>query len=122
MLKQCTALLLLVAFMAASFSKAVIIADFYANQDQIAKTLCVNKGNPGMHCCGRCQLRKRLSHEANQDQNNPERRIDDKEVLFVEDASTGIPAPDRLMVSVPFGELQGQPAVDQPANIDHPPA
>ena len=88
MLKQCTALFLLLAFMASSFSKAVIIADFYANQDQIARTSCENKGNPLMHCCGRCQLRKRLAREANQDQNNPERRVDNKEVLFVEEAST----------------------------------
>ncbi len=30
--------------MASTFSKAVIVADFYANQDYIAKNLCENRG------------------------------------------------------------------------------
>jgi hypothetical protein len=122
MLKQCTAILLLLAFMASTFSKAVIVADFYANQDYIAKNLCENRGNPMLHCCGRCKLKKRLAREDNQDQNNPERRAENKEVLFVEGAALSLKAPFLLSVAVPYGAFVGHGPVDQPARIDHPPA
>ena len=122
MLKQCTAILLLLAFGASTFSKAVIVADFYANQDYIAKNLCENRGNPMLHCCGRCKLRKRLAREDNQDQNNPERRAENKEVLFVEGEAVALKAPFVLSVVVPYGAFVGHGPVDQPSTIDHPPA
>ena len=122
MLRQCTALFLLLAFMASSFSKAVIVADFYANQDTIAKNLCENKGNPKMHCCGRCQLRKRLAKDANQEQNNPERRLDNKDSLFVSNNTTGLNVPLLSETTLPYGALIAGLPVDRYAIIDHPPA
>jgi hypothetical protein len=122
MLKQCTAILLLLAFAASTFRKAVIVADFYANQDYIAKNLCENRGNPLLHCCGRCKLKKRLAREDNQDQNNPERRAENKEVLFVEGAEVSLNTPFVLSVLVPYGAFVGHAPIDQPDNIDHPPA
>src|SRR5579872_6349912 len=89
MLRHCTAILLLLAFAASSFSKAVIVVNFYANQDYIAKNLCENRDKPMMHCCGRCQLRKRLNREADRDKNNAEQRTDNKqEVLYHEEFTT----------------------------------
>jgi len=122
MLRQCTAFFLLLAFLASTFSKAVIVADFYANQDYIAKTLCENKGNPAMHCCGRCQLKKRLAKDANQDQNNPERRAENKEVLFMESAAAWLKTPHITEISVPYGVLPDLSPIDRPSTIDHPPA
>ena len=122
MVRQCTALFLLLAFLASSFSKAVIVADFYANQESIAKNLCENRGNPNMHCCGRCQLRKRLAKDANGDQNNPERRADNKETLFVSDDSIGLSSPFVAGVTLPYGAFNGHDPVDRAAGIDHPPA
>ena len=108
--------------MASSFSKAVIVADFYANQDYIAKNLCENRGNPKMHCCGRCMLRKRLKQDANQEQNNPERRADNKEVLFVEGEMAKLVAPVVPETLLPYGILIAGGPVDRCAIIDHPPA
>jgi len=122
MFRQCTAFILLLAFMASSFSKAVIIADFYANQDYIAKNLCENRGNVKMHCCGRCMLRKRLARDANQEQNNPERRVDNKEVLFVEGEMAELVAPVVPETLLPYGTLIARAPVDRYADIDHPPA
>ncbi|HEX3934291.1 MAG TPA: hypothetical protein VHW43_06400 [Puia sp.] len=122
MVRQCTALFLLLAFMASSFSKAVIVADFYANQDYIAKNLCENRGNLKMHCCGRCQLRKRLAKDANQEQNNPERRPDNKDVLFVSDKAVRLATPTISETTLPYGALVVLGPVDQYAPIDHPPA
>jgi hypothetical protein len=122
MLRQCTAFILLLAFVASTFSKAVIVADFYANQDYIAKNLCENRANPNMHCCGRCMLRKRLNKDANQEQNNPERRVDNKETLFVERDMAALGAPTLAETTLPYGTLVEGAPVDRLAIIDHPPA
>ena len=122
MLRQCIAFILLLAFMASTFSKAVIVADFYANQDYIAKNLCENRGNPKMHCCGRCLLRKRLNKDANQEQNNPERRVDNKEVLFVEENFAKLNAPLFSESTLLYGALVVTIPADRFATIDHPPA
>jgi hypothetical protein len=122
MLKQCIAFILLLAFMASTFSRAVIVADFYANQDYIAKNLCENRGNPNMHCCGRCILRKRLKKDANQEQNNPERRAGNKETLFVEGDMAKLNPPVLSETTLPYGALIAGAPVDRIATIDHPPA
>lgn len=122
MFRQCTALFLLLAFIASTFSKAVIVADFYVNQDYIAKNLCENRGNPLMHCCGRCQLHKRLNKDANQEQNNPERRADNKEVIFFEESAADLMAPIVSETFLPYGRMIVPGPVDQYAVIEHPPA
>ncbi len=122
MLKQCTAFFLLLAFLASSFSKAVIVADFYANQDYIARTLCENRADTIIDCGGRCVLRKRLAREDKQDQNNPERRAENKEVLFVEEAASGLTAPVRSEENIAYQRFSAHGPIDQPATIDHPPA
>lgn len=76
MFKQFTATVFLIAFSAQIFSKAVIVVNFYANQAYIAKTLCINKANPKMRCCGRCQLSKRLKQEDNKDSQDPNRKME----------------------------------------------
>ena len=121
MLRNGIVLLLLLAFIASTFSKAVIVVDFYANQDYIAKNLCENRDKPMMHCCGRCLLRKRLAHEENQDKNNPERE-NNKEVLFLEDVAPALPAPVLSFTRLPYTPLVARGPVDQTADIFHPPA
>jgi hypothetical protein len=123
MLRQCTTILLLLAFAASTFSKAVIVVDFYANQDYIAKNLCENRDRPIMHCCGRCHLRKRLNREADQDKNNPERRAENKqEVLFLDETATMLKAPVLGSVTLPYSPFVGGQPVDRAAGIFHPPA
>lgn len=123
MLQKCTALFLLLAFLAATFSKAVIVVDFYANQDYIARNLCENRDKPMMHCCGRCLLRKRLAHEDNQDKNNPERRAENNnEVLFLEDVSPAMTAPVVCLTQIPYSPYCAEAPVDQAVDIFHPPA
>lgn len=122
MLRQCTALFLLAAFMASTFSRAIIVADFYANQDYIARTLCVNRNNPAMHCAGRCQLCKRLNNDTRQDQNNPERRAEIKEVLFLGSSAFLLKAPHLTEINLPYGAAADRDPVDRATAIDHPPA
>ncbi len=46
-----------------NFSSLIIEADFFINQDYIAKNLCVNRDKPMMHCNGKCYLAKKLKEE-----------------------------------------------------------
>jgi hypothetical protein len=60
-----------------------IMFEFYLNQSYIAKNLCINRNNPQMHCNGHCQMKKKLSEEDKQNQENPERRVENKSEQFV---------------------------------------
>jgi hypothetical protein len=123
MLRQLTALFMLLAFAASTFSKAVIVVDFYANQDYIAKNLCENRGNPMLHCCGRCKLHKRLAREADQDKDNPERKAENKqEVLFPVDIAQLTSSPVRVCIVRPYGLIPVATPVDRSPDIFHPPA
>jgi hypothetical protein len=54
------------------FSKTIIYTAFLINQDYIAKNLCENRNAPEKKCCGKCQLEKRMTSEAqNQDAQLP---------------------------------------------------
>ena len=68
----------LLALLLSIFSKAIIVADFYVNQDYIAKNLCLNRKNTAISCAGKCQLNRRLKQE-NKDNGSPERRSDSKD-------------------------------------------
>ena len=41
----------------------VIVAQYYAQKDYIAKNLCENRDKPMMHCDGKCCLKKKLAAE-----------------------------------------------------------
>lgn len=43
-----------------TFQMGVVEANFFINQHEIAENLCENKGDPGLHCNGHCQLKKEL--------------------------------------------------------------
>jgi hypothetical protein len=120
--KQYTACLLLLSVLLQTFSKAVIYVDFYANQDYIARTLCENRDKPMLHCCGRCQLRKRLARQDNQDKDNPEKK--DNEIhytLFYKAVATlelsCLPADPLRHISIPY-DIR---LVRRSSDIFHPP-
>jgi hypothetical protein len=122
MLKQCTAFVLLLAFMTTTFSKAFIVVDFYANREYIARNLCENRDKPLMHCGGRCQLCKRLNREADQDKNNPEQRPENKqEVLFFGESNTVLGEPAIGFVDLPYSYFTDKDPVDRGYGIFHPP-
>ena len=81
MWKQLTAAILLLAFMTSCFCRAAIVLDYYTSAAAFAKN-CENKARPQMHCNGKCQMMKKLKQEEKKDENNPERKIENKnEVL-----------------------------------------
>ncbi len=77
MLKQIIAFLFLSAFVLQTFSKAFIMADYFVNTQAYAKN-CENKAKPKMHCNGKCQMMKKLKQEEKKDEQNPERKMENK--------------------------------------------
>ena len=76
------AVFFLVSFLIQIFSTNLLVVNFYANQKNIASTLCVNKNKPEMKCCGKCQLTKKLKQEENKDKQNPGRKLENKEEVI----------------------------------------
>jgi hypothetical protein len=66
-----------VAFLLSTFSKGLILVDYYTNPGRFAKS-CENKARPKMHCNGKCQVMKKMSQEENKDkQNNTKKQNED---------------------------------------------
>jgi len=62
-MKPIAAIILMLLFSAQTFSKWMWVLDYQLNKDYIAKTLCINKEKPKLHCNGKCQLAKKLAAE-----------------------------------------------------------
>lgn len=60
MLKKLISICLIFVVMLQSFSRLWIIVSFKANQEYIAKVLCINRDKPEMHCNGNCILMQRM--------------------------------------------------------------
>lgn len=75
--RHITAIILFAAFLAQTFSKSFVIADYYTNTSKYARN-CENKARPKMHCNGKCQMMKKLQQEEKKDQQNPERKSENK--------------------------------------------
>lgn len=122
MWKQITAAIFLVAFLAQTFNKAVIVIDFYSNQKYIAENLCINKDKPQMHCCGKCQLCKRLKQEDNKDKQNPERRNENKnEVLSSRSFFATCNFSRILIADLKYTSYRNDKTVDRSIPVFHPP-
>ncbi len=60
MFRRVTALFLVAAMLMTSFTRFFIYAGFELNQEYIAKTLCVNRDKPELHCNGKCYLSNKI--------------------------------------------------------------
>lgn len=77
MFKRGFAILILAALTAQSFSQLGILAYYQLNKSYIARTLCVNRDKPMMHCNGKCYLAKQLrENEKREHPGNVEARAD----------------------------------------------
>jgi hypothetical protein len=81
-LKKILALVLLLAFTAQCFNNTFIVLSFYFNQKYIASELCENRHRPMLHCNGKCLLAKKIKQEENKDQQNPERKLENKNEII----------------------------------------
>ncbi len=120
--KQVIASIFLLAFAMQMFSKAVIVCSFYANQDYIAKNLCENRTKPKSCCAGKCQLRKKLNKDTNEDKQSNERKSSkESEVLSSKSFFLDISIPDFKEQSNSYASFLDGNAIDRSYSIFHPP-
>ena len=62
-LKKLIAIFALFGILLQTISQVVIVAEYYANKEYIAKNLCENRDKPKLHCDGKCCLKKKLAKE-----------------------------------------------------------
>jgi hypothetical protein len=119
---QLVVTVVLFAMMLQCFSKMIVVADFYANRDYIARNLCINRFNTAVHCEGRCQLDKRILQEEKSSGDKEVRQEKFNEVLSSRSYFATAEAPvvavfDRVYAVAPVSH-----PIDRPLSIFHPPA
>ena len=77
-LKQIIAVFFIVPFLLQTFSRLLIIADYYVNTSRFAVN-CENKDKPMLHCNGKCQMMKQLNKAEKSEQKNPERKLENRD-------------------------------------------
>jgi hypothetical protein len=63
-LNKIVAILALLGIFLQTFSQVVIVGEYFAQKDYIARNLCENRDKPQMHCNGKCCLKKKLAKDA----------------------------------------------------------
>ena len=120
--KRTSALLLILAFLAQSFSRYLIVADYYLNTSAYLEN-CINKDKPELRCNGRCQLCKKLHQENPTDKQGPERRSgEDRNDPISSPAHNNFPLeqPGTALQTYYPDAPEGQP-VAMPRTLFHPP-
>ena len=120
-MKKIIAAILLIAFATQTFAKELVILDYYANTTSFEKD-CINKDKPMMHCCGKCQLRKKLQQQEKNDKQNQEQRGNNKnEVLSSKSFFAKIPLARRQEFCINYQELSFSKEIKMPRSFFHPP-
>ncbi|MBL0182143.1 MAG: hypothetical protein IPP96_07565 [Chitinophagaceae bacterium] len=120
MFKRITAILLLLAFSAQTFSSPFVMLDYYVNTAAYAKN-CINKARPKMHCNGKCQMMKKLQEEEKKEQQNNEQRSEVKiQVLSSHSSFCSIP-PVKFITLRKINSERKYPLSDISYSFFHPP-
>ena len=83
MLKRLTVWLLMFAVLSTNFSTVFVYAGFKANQAYIARTLCVNRNQPWLHCNGKCYFMRKIKQaEENEKKQETKDNLSRLEVSF----------------------------------------
>ncbi|MCC7524952.1 MAG: hypothetical protein IT250_09025 [Chitinophagaceae bacterium] len=122
MLKQCSAAILLLSFMAQVLSSPFIVFDYYINTATYA-TNCINKTKPELHCNGKCQMAKELKQVEDQEQQNPAGEHDYKAPVFLFSKSwfTIVPEGWNTAFESKYAEFQDAGTIDISTPFFHPP-
>lgn len=120
MFKKIAASLLLLCFMAQTFSRAAIVGSYYVNTASYAKN-CINKAKPKLHCNGRCQMMKKLKQEEKKDAQNPERRNNGSDEVLSSKSHFASVHSITIISSVQYFDQQPSFTIDRAHDIFHPP-
>ncbi|MCX6204916.1 MAG: hypothetical protein NTZ19_01520 [Bacteroidetes bacterium] len=112
---------LIIAFFAQTFSKGLIVANYYTNTEAYAKN-CINKAKPKMHCNGKCQMMKKLKQEENKDGQNSDRKNEVKTDLLFFDQIKQQFTYQLSLNQIQFPIVQYKLTQDIAADFFHPPS
>lgn len=123
MLKQITAAVLFLAFFAGSFSKSLIVADYFVNTSSYAKD-CINKARPKMHCNGKCQMMMKLKAEEKKESENTEKKSNlQNEVISSKSFFTNtIGFTEQVLYTTTTSIFNDNNTVSMPRAFFHPPS
>lgn len=121
MFKQFTAILLLFAISVQTFHKAIIVIEFYRNQEYIAKNLCENRFRPQLHCDGHCLLAKKLQQAEKKEQHNPDLKGENKQEVVSSKSFYPVIATATIEPVTPHYAFNKGKPVDFAEDFFHPP-
>lgn len=113
-------IVLLIALFIQSFTRVLIISDYYVNTENYAIN-CENKAIVEMHCNGQCQLMKKLDKEETKDQSNPQRNIENNNKYFLSQEQIYIAFVTQVTDDQDFSILPDRKTIDRPHSIFRPP-
>ena len=73
-----TAAFLLFSVVLQVFGQGLLVVQFYANRNYVARNLCINRSRPKLKCDGLCQLSKKLKEDSRKEESNPGGRYEGK--------------------------------------------
>jgi len=111
---------LLIALFIQSFTRILIISDYYVNTESYAIN-CENKAMIEMHCNGQCQLMKKLDKEDQKDQSNPQRNLENNNKYFLSQELSIVNSFTQDIISQDFSILPDPKTIDRPHSIFRPP-
>lgn len=82
MYRHLTSVFLLTAILGGQWLHTGILMNFIAQQDLIAKTLCIQKDDAGNSCKGTCHLRKQLKETEQQQEDLPQLPKEELTIVF----------------------------------------
>lgn len=120
MFKPFTASLLLLAFVAQTFTAPFIMLDYFVNTAAYAKN-CVNKAKPKMNCNGQCQAMKKIQEQEKKDLQNTNNKVERMmQALSAKSFFALLVIPARSSDKLLFYEVSGFP-IDRNISVFHPP-
>ena len=121
MFRQIAAILLLLAFSAQTFNRAVIMVDYYVNTASFIDK-CENKAAPELDCEGKCQVTKKMKDENKKEQQNPERKANShNEPISSKSFYCSLPCESLTIVHPYFTTYKFFLPKDLQSEIFHPP-
>lgn len=121
-MKQVVAIFIFLGILLQTYNKAVAVAQYIANQDYIAKNLCVNKAKPKMHCNGKCHLKKQMEQQEAPSSNGSSKDKQEVITLFCADEKVNITHNDLITASPEYFTYNEAAHSLYTASVFHPPA
>ncbi|HTC01613.1 MAG TPA: hypothetical protein VK705_13115 [Ferruginibacter sp.] len=119
-MKFIIASILFIALLAQTFDSAFITLGYYVNSSAYAQN-CENKDKPMMHCCGKCQLRKKLLQEEKNKQAADKRGENKNEVFYFNSCFATVLPIAAYELKIQYPRYSDDKETRMPRSIFHPP-